>query len=118
VYHDIAISKLARMIAWILAAAIVILSVVPRDFRPVTAAPHHVEHFIIYFVTGIAFGLGYVRNHYLLALLLLLFCGFVELLQKLVPGRHARLSDFIVDAVATCIGLLAVSLISQIRARI
>jgi VanZ family protein len=112
------ISKIARTASWILATALVVLSVVPREFRPETGASNLVEHFVAYFVTGLAFGLGYVRSQYLLALLLVLFCGSVELIQKLVPGRHARLSDFIVDALAACAGLLVASLVSQIRARI
>ena len=29
----------------------------------------------------------------------------LEVLQLLVPGRHARLSDFVVDALAACAGL-------------
>jgi VanZ family protein len=33
------------------------------------------------------------------------FAAFVELIQLMIPGRHARLSDFAVDAVASCIGV-------------
>jgi VanZ family protein len=110
------VSRICRIIGWILASAIVVLSIVPSIWRPVTAAPHHVEHFIIFFATGLAFGFGYVRNHFLVAILLVTFSGLVELAQLLVPGRHARLSDFVVDASAACIGLLATSLFDQIRA--
>jgi VanZ family protein len=39
-----------------------------------------------------------------------MFAGFVEIAQLFVPGRHARLSDFIVDALAMCVGALAVML--------
>lgn len=112
------ISKIARIVAWILAAAIVILSIVPRDLRPVTGVPHHVEHFIPYLAMGFAFGLGYDRKHNVLALLLVSFCGLIEILQRFVPGRHARLSDFVVDALAACIGLLTASLVDQIRVRL
>jgi len=31
--------------------------------------------------------------------------GILELLQLFVPGRHARLEDFLVDALAVCVGL-------------
>ena len=31
--------------------------------------------------------------------------GLIEILQFLAPGRHARLEDFIVDALAACVGL-------------
>ena len=94
-----------RVTAWILATIIVVLSVVPPALRPESGAPHNVEHFAIYLVTGAAFGWGYDRRTPLLAILLVIFTGFVEILQLSVPGRHARLSDFVVDAMAACIGL-------------
>ena len=105
-----------RIFAWCLAITIVVLSVVPPGLRPETAAPHVLEHFLIYLVVGFAFGLGYDRRRSLLAILLVVFAGSVEILQLFVPGRHARLSDFIVDALALCIGLIAVSPLSHIRA--
>jgi VanZ family protein len=73
---------------------------VPPALRPETSAPHSLEHFTIYVATGLAFGLGYKFRHDLLAILLVIFCGFIEIAQLFVPGRHARLSDFIIDAVA------------------
>jgi hypothetical protein len=96
----------ARVLAWSLAAAIVVLSVVPPTLRPETALPHDVEHFGIFCATGIAFGLGYYRKHLLLLPLLAVFAGGVELLQLTVPDRHARLTDFIVDALAVCVGVM------------
>jgi VanZ family protein len=34
------------------------------------------------------------------------FAAAVELVQLFVPGRHARVSDFVVDAAAICSGLI------------
>jgi VanZ family protein len=92
--------------------------VVPADLRPVTGAPHDVEHFAAYWATGLAFGLGYHRRHGLVGSMLVAFAGSIEIGQLFVPGRHARLSDFIVDALAMCMGVAMVSLVNQIRARI
>ena len=99
-------SKTARFAAWSLAAAIVALSLVPPTLRPETNTPHSLEHFAIYVATGFAFGLGYKRRHDLLAILLIIFCASIEIAQLFVPGRHARISDFIIDAMAACIGLV------------
>ncbi|MBR1212121.1 hypothetical protein [Bradyrhizobium sp. JYMT SZCCT0180] len=33
--------------------------------------------------------------------------GLIEILQFWAPGRHARLEDFLVDALAVCVGLAA-----------
>jgi VanZ family protein len=108
---------LVRIAAWSLATAIVVLSVVPPGLRPETGAPHAVEHIAIFLATGIAFGLGYDRQHGLLAIFLVVFCGAVELAQLFVPGRHARLSDFIIDALAITGGLMTVSLIGKFCVR-
>jgi VanZ family protein len=49
---------------------------------------------------------------------LLAFSGIVEIAQLWVPGRHARLSDFVIDGVAACIGV-AIAMIAEklIRSR-
>jgi VanZ family protein len=107
-------SKTARIAAWCLAATIVILSLVPPSLRPETGTPHILEHFIIYAATGFAFGLGFSRrSHDLLAIFLVIFCGSIEIAQLFVPRRHARLSDFVIDTIAACIGLVTSLLLSQ-----
>ena len=107
-------SKIARIAAWSLATAIVILSLVPPTLRPGTSAPHNLEHFVIFAATGFTFGLGYKRRHDLVAICLVVFSGSIEMAQLFVPGRHARLSDFIIDAIAVCIGLVMSSLLSLV----
>jgi VanZ family protein len=107
---------LARIIALGLAAAIVILSVVPPTLRPETGLPHGFEHFAIYWATGLAFALGYELRPGLLATLLVSFSGAVEIAQLFVPGRHAGLGDFIVDALAITIGAMT-ALVAQIGVR-
>jgi VanZ family protein len=75
--------------------------------RPTTNVSHNVEHFAALFVTGVAFGLGYSRRPVIVALVLVFFCGAIEIVQLLVPGRHSRLSDFIVDALGAVTGVAA-----------
>ena len=103
--------QVMRIAAWLLLLAIAVLSLVPPWLRPETGAPHDFEHFAIFASTGFAFGLAYGRRHALVASALVVFTGAIELAQLFVPGRHARLSDFIVDLVAVCIGLVAVPLL-------
>ena len=112
------ISKIARIAAWGIAATIVMLSVAPPALRPETGAPHKVEHFVIYFAAGFAFSLGYRFGRTPLAVLSVMFCGLIEILQLFVPGRHARLSDFIVDALAMCVGLTMASPIRDILQKV
>jgi hypothetical protein len=39
----------------------------------------------------------------------------IELAQLTIPGRHARLSDFFVDAIAICVGIFAGSTLIRMR---
>jgi VanZ family protein len=104
-----------RIVAWGLASATVILSLVPAEARPETALPHFAEHFLIYAAVGAAFRLGYNCKTSLFAILFLIFAGCIEIAQLFVPGRHARFSDFVIDVLGMYIGLVAVSLTSRIR---
>ena len=52
----------------------------------------------------------------LLAILFVIFAGVIEAAQLFAPGRHARLSDFVVDTLGMYVGLLAVALAVRIRA--
>ena len=99
------VQKVWQVAAWLLAIAIVVLSLVPPSHRPITDASHNVEHFAIFWAIGFAFGAGYPGRPLLLAIALTISCGAIEIAQQWVPGRHARVSDFIVDAAAGLIGL-------------
>jgi|SRR5579859_5255152 VanZ family protein len=96
----------ARLVGWLLAMLIVVLSLVPVELRPETGAPHNLEHFSIFFITGIAFGFGYAHRPIVVSVDLIIFAGAVEIAQRFIPGRHARLMDFLIDSVALCIGAL------------
>ena len=49
-----------------------------------------------------------IRAHRLrTAAFVIAYTGLIEVLQFLAPGRHARLEDFVVDALAASLGLAA-----------
>lgn len=96
---------LSRIAAWLLLLAITVLSLVPPNLRPETGAPHNIEHFAIFALAGFTFGVGSFEGIRLAAAALVAFTGTIELAQMAVPGRHARLSDFIVDALAMIVAL-------------
>jgi hypothetical protein len=95
----------SRFAGWLLVIMITALSLVPPDFRPETGTPHPFEHFAVFCATGISLGVGYNNNRGLLAAGLVLFAGAIEFAQIFATGRHARLSDFVVDALAVCVGV-------------
>ena len=97
--------RLFQVAAWLLALAIVVLSLGPSSTRLVTGAGHNLEHLLIFLATGMAFGFGYPRRFWLLPIALLAFAATIEIAQIWAPGRHARLSDFLTDGTASCLGV-------------
>ncbi len=51
--------RLSQVLAWVLVFGIVGLSIVPPDYRVITGLPRLFEHFSIFLLAGVAFGLGY-----------------------------------------------------------
>jgi VanZ family protein len=107
--------KLGRVAAGLIALVIVVLSVVPPSLRPVTAS-HMVEHLTIYVALGAALGLATPGRPRLQVIATLVFAATVELMQIGVPGRHARLADFAVDASGALVGL-ALAAVAQVAMR-
>ena len=99
------VQRFFKVAAWLLVITIVLLSLGPPSSRPVTGAGNNVEHLLIFLATGAAFGLGYARRYWLLVIALVAFAAAIELAQILVPGRHARFTDFLTDGAAACLGI-------------
>ena len=106
-----------RTIAWILAAAVAFATLGPPTYRPhASDLGQNGEHAFAFILVGLAFGVAYRHNRWVTAAISLVLIGLLELLQHWIPGRHARLSDFVVDALAACAGfVLAASLDWAIR---
>lgn len=107
------LQNLARAAAWLMLAAIVVLSLVPPTARPATMAPHALEHAGIFLLDGLVFGMAYPGRQRWLSAGAVAFCAGIELAQLMVPGRHARVGDFVVDALAACAGVFAGSLVTR-----
>jgi VanZ family protein len=93
-----------RAVAWALLIGIVVMTIVPPSLRVGTGAPHNVGHAGIFVITGLAFGLANELRLSVICGSAIMFCTLLELVQLAVPGRHARISDFLIDAVAGCMG--------------
>jgi VanZ family protein len=64
---------------------------------------------------GVAFGIAYSGYQWLASAMAVIFCASIEVAQLAVPGRHARLSDFFVDAIAVCVGIFGGSTLMRAR---
>jgi len=94
-----------RVIAWSLAAAVTFATLGPPRFRPHADLGQNGEHAFAFVLVGLAFGLAYRRNRSLTTLAAVAMTGVIEILRFWAPGHHARLSDFVVDALAACAGM-------------
>jgi len=109
--------RLFRILAWLCLATIGALSVVAPSMRPVTFLPHNFEHVAIFSLAGLAIGLGYPNRTAPHMVTLTLFAAAVELAQFYAPGRHPRFSDFVVDALAACAGIVIALMLTRKTAR-
>jgi VanZ family protein len=105
-FNERRIHQIGRAGGWLLAIAILVLSVVPPWQRPVTGVvSSNFEHLTIWLLTGLAFATGYRDRLLAVTGGVLMFAGLIELVQLLAPGRHARLSDFLIDGAAALAGV-------------
>jgi len=84
----------------------------------VTGLPHLLEHLSWFFACGMVFGAAYpkaaILNLYIGGLA---FCAVLEIMQLWIPGRHARLNDFLADALAITLGLSLLRVLQTFRSR-
>ena len=110
--------RLFQLAGWAFVIAIAALSLVAPSLRPVTALPHDLEHAAIFAITGFALGLGYPSRIQLQMTAMIAFAAVIELAQLYAPGRHARVIDFVVDALAACLGVACAAILLRLRARL
>ena len=111
------ITKMARVAAWLLVLAALVLTLGPQKVRPYTGVNHDLEHGLAFALVGLAFGLGYPNHRMQLAMLAVAAAGLMEILQQWVPGRHAYFSDFVINGLGAYAGLAAAALLDLVRRR-
>lgn len=97
-------TTILRVIAWLLAAAVAFATLGPASLRPHSHLGQNGEHGLAFVLVGLAFGLAYPHRRWAAAAIAVVLIGALELLQLVAPGRHARLEDFVVDALTACVG--------------
>lgn len=100
-------SKAARILGWLLLAALFIVTVCPIEGRPVSHAPVSLERFGGFALLGFLFAVGYPQYRWLALVLTVAAAGTLEVLQMIQPTRHGRLADFLVKAAGCGVGWLA-----------
>ena len=108
---------LLKALAWLLAAAVAFATLGPPGLRPHSDLGQDGEHALAFVLIGLAFSLAYPQRRLVTATIAVGMIGLIEILQFWAPGRHARWSDFVVDALAACAGLALAAGIGWIMAR-
>jgi VanZ family protein len=106
-----------RLIAWLLAAAVTFATLGPPGSRPHSDLGQNGEHALAFVLVGLAFGLAHSRRRWSTAAISVVLIGVLEILQLWAPGRHARLEDFVVDALAACAGFVISAVLDWTVAR-
>jgi VanZ family protein len=106
-----------RIIAWLLTAAVTFATLGPASLRPHSDLGQDGEHALAFVLVGLAFGLAYPRRRLLTACIAVILIGALEMLQLWMPGRHARLEDFVVDALAACVGIAVAAVLDWLMRR-
>ncbi|MBI5261555.1 MAG: VanZ family protein [Bradyrhizobium sp.] len=106
-----------RLLAWLLAAAVTFATLGPATLRPRSDLGQDGEHALAFMLVGLAFGLAYSQRRWFVSLVAIFAIGLLELMQLWAPGRHARLEDFVVDALAACAGFAISAVIERAVAR-
>jgi hypothetical protein len=109
---------LARTGAWLIFAAIATLTLAPPSLRVSTGEPHALEHLAAFTFCGAAFALAYPEHRRAIWLWSFLVLGLLELLQLVAPGRHARVSDYVMNVLGAGLGIFCVAVAGRIRRRI
>jgi VanZ family protein len=106
---------LARAIGLACVVVLVILSVLPAEDRPHTGVAGQNEHVIAYFGTAVFLALGFrtMRARMATVSLLVGLAAVLELIQRLVPGRHSQLIDWVASSSGAILGVLAVALMAR-----
>jgi hypothetical protein len=109
---------IVRAVAWFGVSAILLLTILPADERPITGIGQSFEHFMAFGLVAGVFAIGYRFSLIHLLVMALLFCGGIELLQVPLPTRHARVSDFAIDFLGSSVAICLVALIFEIVTRL
>ena len=104
-----------RLFAWLLAAAVTFATLGPPEYRPHTNLGQDAEHALAFLSIGLAFALAYPKHRPFAAALSVVMIAVLEVLQFWAPGRHARLEDFVVDALAACAGFGIAAILGRLQ---
>ena len=107
-------STALRVLAWLLLAGLIFVTLSPINLRPISPLPTQLERAIALAVVGFVFALAYPRHLWLVVLLVAGSTVLLELLQLVQPSRHGRVVDLLVKLVGAGFGLGAGAIVTRL----
>ena len=103
-----------KLAAWLLLVAVIVITLVPAEYRPETLLPLKVERALGFAVMTFVFTLAYPR--WWRAILLVAIAGAVglELLQFMIPSRDPSPVDAVVKAIGAGMGVAGAMLVRRL----
>jgi VanZ family protein len=108
-------STALRLLAWVLLAGLIFVTLSPINLRPISPLPTQLERAAALALVGFVFALAYPRHIWLVALIVLGSTALLELAQLVAPSRHGRLIDVVVKLAGGGFGLAIGWLINRAR---
>ncbi|TRC78517.1 hypothetical protein FJV80_24555 [Mesorhizobium sp. WSM4310] len=109
-------TSISRITALVLLAIIVFATLSPIQMRPHVGDPN-VERALAYLLFGLALGLGFPNRAARTIALVIFVAATLELMQIFDPGRHARISDGSLKALAGIFGIAAIQICLRVAVR-
>jgi hypothetical protein len=107
-------SATIRATAWLMFAGISFLTLSSPALRLDTGVERSLEHVLAFALVGLTFSFGYPRRRLAIALIGIVIVAALETLQHWVPGRHAYVGDFVLNALGLCGGIAAAAVLQLI----
>ncbi len=105
-----------------LAAIVLFLVIAFSTLSPIGLRPHigdaNMERAAAYLLFGITLAMGFPDHIRRCTIIVIGVAGLLEALQLIDPGRHARLHDALVKALAGIAGIVVVRIASVVMRRI
>lgn len=108
------LSMVLKLAAWLLLVAVIVITLVPAEYRPETPLPLKVERALGFAVMTFVFTLAYPQ--WWRAILVVATAGAVglELLQFIIPSRDPSPVDAVVKAIGACVGVAGAMLARRV----
>ena len=104
VVYDDCMTRLLKLVAWVLLAAIAFATLSPVDLRPHLTSPD-LERFGTFAALGLVFGFAYSKMSRWVAPLIVVGSAVgLEMLQLIDPTRDGRISDALFKAAGGLLG--------------